>query len=339
MSDCSLGVVLPYWLDQPDVEALDIAAQAWSCGFRRLWIGEMATFDAFALATAIGLKSPGLALTVGPLAVGVRSPVALALGVSSVATLTGCAVDLALGASSPVIVSGWHDRDWVAAPTRMRETVELVRRAMAGERTDFAGELVRSRGFRLRSPQPSTKLTVAAFGPQMTRVAAQSANQVVLNLVSPGHVAAVRASIDAIAEAHGIVAPQLAVWVTAAIDPGPATQRQIASQLAAYLGPPGYGEMFADLGYGDLVDRARAGASRRELADAIPPQLLAAVGAIGTTPEVVARIESYFDAGADHVGVVPATAEDPAGRGVLTAVREHFSAELRDQTSVSARGR
>ncbi|MDT5296911.1 MAG: hypothetical protein QOG79_153, partial [Mycobacterium sp.] len=42
---------------------------------------------------------------------------------------------------------------------------------------------------------------------------------------------------------------------------------------------------------------------------------------------------------ADHVGVVPATAEDPTGRRVLTAVREHFSAELRNQTSVSARGR
>jgi probable F420-dependent oxidoreductase len=320
MSHRSLGVVLPYWLDQPDAEALDIAAQAWSCGFRRLWIGEMATFDAFALATAIGLKAPGLALTVGPLAIGVRSPVALALGVSSVATLTGCAVDLALGASSPVIVSEWHDRDWVSAPTRMRETVELVRRALAGERTDYAGELVRSRGFRLRSPQPSTRLTVAAFGPQMTRVAAQSADQLVLNLVSPGHVSAVRASIDAIAETHGIVAPRLAVWVTAAIDPGPATQRQIASQLAAYLRPPGYGEMFADLGYRDLVDRARAGASRRELADAIPPQLLAAVGAIGTTPEVVARIESYFDAGADHVGIVPATAEDQAGRRVLSVL-------------------
>ena len=145
MSQGSLGVVLPYWLDRPDSEALDIAEQARSCGFSRLWIGEMVTFDAFALATAIGLKSPGLDITIGPVAIGVRSPVALALGVSSVATLTGRAVDLALGASSPAIVSGWHDRDWAAAPTRMRETVEVVRRALDGERTDYAGKLVRTR--------------------------------------------------------------------------------------------------------------------------------------------------------------------------------------------------
>jgi probable F420-dependent oxidoreductase len=326
MSRRSLGVVLPYWLDRPDAEALDIAEQARAQGFSRLWIGEMATFDAFTLATAIGLKSPGLDITVGPLAIGVRSPVALALGVSSVATLTGSAVDLALGASSPAIVSGWHDRDWAAAPARMRETVEVVRRVLDGDRTDYTGKLVRTRGFRLRAPQPSTTLTVAAFGPQMTRVAVQSADQLVLNLVSPDHVAAVRAAIDAIAAEHGITAPRLAVWVSAAIDPGPATYRQMTAQIAAYLRPPGYGEMFADLGFGDLVARARAGASRAELADAIPPQLPAAVGAIGSGSEVVARIESYFEAGADHIGIVPATAEDEAGRrvlGVLSAVRTH----------------
>lgn len=322
MSERSLGVVLPYWLDSPDSEALEIAEQVRSHGFSRLWIGEMVTFDAFALATAIGLKSPGLDITIGPLAIGVRSPVALALGVSSVATLTGRSVDLALGASSPAIVTGWHDRDWTAAPTRMRETVEVVRGALDGERTDYAGKLVRTRGFRLRAPQPETKLTVAAFGPQMTRVAVQSADQLVLNLVSPGHVAAVRASIDAIADERGIAAPRLAVWVSAAVDPGPATHRQIAAQIAAYLKPPGYGEMFIDLGFGDLVASARAGASRAELAEAIAPELPAAVGAIGSASEVIASIESYFEAGADHVGIVPATAEDAAGRRVLGVLRE-----------------
>jgi probable F420-dependent oxidoreductase len=202
----------------------------------------------------------------------------------------------------------------------MRETVEVVRRTLDGERADYAGKLVRSRGFRLRAPQPSTRLTVAAFGPQMTRVAVQSADELVLNLVSPDHVAAVRASIDTIASERGTAAPRLAVWVSAAIDPGPATYRQITAQIAAYLKPPGYGEMFTDLGFGDLVARARAGASRAELSELIPPELPAAVGAIGSASDVNARIESYLEAGADHVGIVPATAEDPAGEQVLRAV-------------------
>ena len=68
-----------------------------------------------------------------------RSPVALALGLASVATLTDSPVDLALGASSPAIVTGWHDRPWDALPTRMGETVLVLRRLFAGERADFAG--------------------------------------------------------------------------------------------------------------------------------------------------------------------------------------------------------
>ncbi len=52
--------MLPFWLDRPDAEALDIAAGIRAAGLATLWIGEMATFDAMALATAIGLRTPGL---------------------------------------------------------------------------------------------------------------------------------------------------------------------------------------------------------------------------------------------------------------------------------------
>ncbi|TXB91012.1 LLM class flavin-dependent oxidoreductase, partial [Mycobacterium tuberculosis] len=107
-----IEVALPFWLDRPDHEATDVALAAADTGFAALWIGEMATYDAFALATSIGLRTPNMTLKVGPLAVGVRGPVGLALGVSSVASLTGCRVDLALGASSPAIVAGWHGRPW-----------------------------------------------------------------------------------------------------------------------------------------------------------------------------------------------------------------------------------
>src|SRR6202011_1665617 len=109
-----LQVAAPFWLDRPDGEAVEIAVEAWRNGFDTMWLGEMSTLDAFALATAVGLRAPGLGLKIGPLAVGVRSPVALALGLASVATLTGARVDLALGASSPEIVDGWHDRRWGA---------------------------------------------------------------------------------------------------------------------------------------------------------------------------------------------------------------------------------
>jgi probable F420-dependent oxidoreductase len=315
-----LEVVAPYWLDRPDDEVLDIAHAAQRNGFETMWLGEMATFDAFALATAVGLREPGLALKIGPLAVGVRSPVALALGLASVASLTGARVDLALGASSPDIVSGWHDRPWAALAPRARETVEAVRAILAGERAAYAGDHVRTHGFRLKQPQPRARISLAAFGPQMTRVAASTADELVLNLVTPERVAHVRARAGAHARSAGRPAPEIAVWVTVALNPGAATLAQMSAQIAVYLRPPGYGEMFTELGFGALVERARAGCRRRELAELIPAELLGEVCAIGSESAIEERLASYLAAGASRVGIVPATAEDPGGRLVLGAL-------------------
>jgi hypothetical protein len=116
---------LPFWLDRPDEEALDIALEVGRTGLDALWIGEMATFDAISLATAVGQRVPGLPLKLGPLAIGVRS-----------------------------------------------------------------------RGFRLRRSHPDMPIAIAASGPAMTGVAARQADEVVLNLVPPEHVASVRAAID-----------------------------------------------------------------------------------------------------------------------------------------------
>jgi alkanesulfonate monooxygenase SsuD/methylene tetrahydromethanopterin reductase-like flavin-dependent oxidoreductase (luciferase family) len=107
-----IQAALPLWLDRPGEEALEIAQAARETGLGALWIGEMAKFDGFALATAIGDRTPGLRLKVGPLPISVRNPVSVALGASSVAALTGSPVDVALGASSAPIVGGWHGRDW-----------------------------------------------------------------------------------------------------------------------------------------------------------------------------------------------------------------------------------
>lgn len=309
-----LGVAIPFWLDRPDEEAVEIARTADRAGVATVWVGEMASFDAFALATAIGLQTERVRLKVGPVAVGVRSPVAIALGVSSIATLIGRAVDVALGASSPAIVSGWHDRPWSGLTGQMRESVAELRALLDGERID--------RGFKLRRPQPDASITVAAFGPQMTRVGARIADEVVLNLVAPEHVARVRARIDDEAAAAGRRAPRLAVWVPSALDPGERAMAQLAGQLSVYLGAPGYGELFAGLGFGDLVDRARAGTPRAALAEAVPAELVAQIGALGDTEEIIARVAAYHDAGADHVAIVPSTAEDPAGVRLLEAVSQ-----------------
>jgi probable F420-dependent oxidoreductase len=312
-----IEAVLPFWLDRPDHEALQIAEAVSEAGLSGLWIGEMASFDAFALATAIGLRTPGLRLKLGPLPISVRTPVAVALGASSVASLTGCQVDLALGASSPVIVTSWHDREWLHSAARMRESIQCLRPILRGGRADYDGRHIRSHGFRLRHPLPHSGIGVGAFGPAMTRLAAELADEVVLNLVSPQRVTEVRQQVDDYAAAADRRPPHLTVWVPAALRPGEASLRQVANQLAIYLAPPGYGEMFSELGFSELVERARGGARRSELAAAFPLELAEQLGAFGTPEQVTARLRAYRHAGADTVAVVPVTAEDPGGRAVL----------------------
>jgi probable F420-dependent oxidoreductase len=315
-----IEVALPFWLDRPDEEALHVARAAREAHFDTLWIGEMATYDAFALATAVGHRVPGLHLKVGPLALGVRSPVTLALGASSVASLTGSDVDIALGASSPAIVAGWHDRPWAQHASCTRETIECLRSILAGKRVDYTGQHVRSHGFRLRKPMPHSRIAVGVFGPAMTRVAAQHADEVVLNLVPPTRVAEIREVIDTDAQTAGRPAPGLTVWVPVSVDPGDAAHSQLSAQLAVYLAPPGYGEMFSELGFLDLVQRARAGAKRFELAAAVPVELLDQVCALGSPDRIAARLQAYYEAGADSVAIVPGTAEDPGGAATLNAV-------------------
>jgi probable F420-dependent oxidoreductase len=315
-----IGVVAPYWLDRPDNEVVGIALEAERTGFGTMWLGEMATYDVFSLATAVGLRTERIGLRIGPLPISVRTPVSVAMGVSSVSDLARPVAGVGLGGSSPFIVSGWHDREWTHAAGRMREAVGLLRSMLAGDRADFAGEHIRSKGFRLRKPLPGLPITVAAFGPAMTRVAAEVADEVVLNLVSPEHVASVRKTVDALAAGIGRTPPRLAVWIPAAIDPGTVALQQAAAQTAVYLSPPGYGEMFAALGYSSLVERARAGEPRKSLATDIPTSLIAAVGAVGSRADVLSRIAEFQAAGADHVGIVPSTAEDPCGARLLAEV-------------------
>ena len=72
--------------------------------------------------------------------------------------------------------------------------------------------------------------------------------------------------------------------------------------------------MFCELGFGGLVERARGGARRSDLAAAIPPELAEQLAALGSPDQVADRIRDYLAAGADTVAVIPVTAEDHGGR-------------------------
>lgn len=308
--------VLGLWQDRAPGEALDTAIVAEELGYRRLWIGEMATYDAFALATAVAETTTSIEPVVGPLAVTVRSPATIAMGAASVTSLTGRPTHVALGTSSKVVVERWHGRSRAGGSDQLGASARSIRALLAGERDPDSG-------FRLRLPPSQATIHIAAFGERAIAAAATEADCMLLNMVTPAAVADFRSRLDA---AGGAEVP-LSAWLVTAVDPTPADLAQIRSAVVGYLSAPGYGDMFVAAGYGDLVERARAGTHPRDLLDAIPDGFERSVGLVGSKSEIEALIADYRDAGLDCVCVVPVTASGDRGRNALEAV-----AKLNDAT-------
>jgi probable F420-dependent oxidoreductase len=317
-----LSVSLGLWQDRPAGEVVRTAQAADALGYGEIWIGEMATFDAFTLGAVVAERTTRAALTIGPLAVAVRDPVMIAMGAGSLAELTGRTVNVALGSSSPVLVQQWHGRRQERTALALAESATAVRTLLDGGRADVAGEVIRTRGFRLRTRAPSSALTIAAFGRGAVKVAARHADRMVINLVTPKSAARLVQLLHDECRAAGRPVPPVAAWVAAVVGPaGLVNVEQLRRGLVAYLAAPGYGEMFAEAGFADLVRFARTGPHPGELLAAIPTEIVGHVSLVGDEPLVRARMAEYADAGVDEIALVPGSSDaDPAGVGTLTAL-------------------
>lgn len=316
------SVVTPLWQDRPAGENMEVALQADKLGYKNLWIGEMATFDAFAFATAVGLQTKNLALTIGPLAVSVRTPMTMAMGTASVASLTNKPVGLAIGASSVVVVQEWHGRERKRTAKHLAESAQVLRTLLDGEKASFKGDLASCNGYRLRLDAPHSPLTIAAFGPSAVKAAGRYADRMLLNMVTPGSVSKLRAQLVESAEAAGRSTPELAVWLPAAIDPERGSIDQLKRGIVGYLAAPGYGEMMMEAGFGELVNFARNRPHPKDLLAAVPDELIQAIGLVGGAAAVEQRIAAYREAGVDEICLVPATAGDPMGVRTLKRITQ-----------------
>jgi len=253
-----LSVSLGLWQDRPAAEVVRTAEVADALGYGEIWIGEMATFDAFALGAVVAERTARAALTIGPLAVAVRDPVMIAMGAGSLAELTG---------------------------------------------------------------RTATPLTIAAFGRGAVRVAARQADRMVINLVTPKSAARLVQMLHDECRAAGRPVPPVAAWLAAVVDPSAAGIEQLRWGLVSYLSAPGYGEMFAEAGFGDVVRFARTRPHPGELLAAIPPEIVGHVSLAGQAQAVRARLAEYANAGVDEIALVPGSSEaDPAGVATLTAL-------------------
>lgn len=340
MGPMDISAVVGMWLDRPPEEALHTAVLADRLGYGELWIGETGTWDAFALATAIGLATDRIAMTVGPVPVTVRDPAVIAMGAASVAALTRRRIGVALGTSGPfldpALVREWHGPSRAAAledGTRSVATLlggGRVRGRANGPNGRKSGRpnggrgrnAVAGDGFRLRLDPPEGPLTVAALGDRAVATAAAHADRMVVHLVTPQRAAELKDRLDTAARKANRRTPKLAAWLPAAIDPVPESYAQLIWALVPYLSAPGYSDNLAGAGFTEAVERARRGTSPRELLTALPLELAGTIGLTGDETAVRTRLAAYADAGVDEVAIVPVTGGDPGGERTLTALRK-----------------
>jgi probable F420-dependent oxidoreductase len=137
------------------------------------------------------------------------------------------------------------------------------------------------------SQRPTTPVrkVLAALGPKMLALAGEFAEGALTYFVPPEHTAYARGALGE--------GPTLCVEQAVLLESDPTRAREIArGHTAIYLALPNYANNLRRLGYTE-ADLAGAGSDR----------LVDAVVAWGTEDEVVARVESHLQAGADHVCV------------------------------------
>ena len=315
-----ISVVVASRPNVPPDEELRTAAVADRLGYHELWVGEGFVWDGFALATAAGLATERIPVTVGPIPVSVRDPATIARAAASTAALVRRPVGVALGTSSVRVVERMHGRSRRHAVSTMAETARALRSLFSGSEPGLTGERVAAHGYRLPLEPPGGPITVAAFGERAIAVAAEHSDRMVLDLVTPQAAGEYRARLDAAARKAGRPRPRLAAWLPAAVDPDAGALDQVAHGLAGYLTVAGYGEMLAAAGLDEAVRLAQGGADRAEVIAALKAAATGHIGLVGAAGTVGDRLAAYADAGLDEAVLVPATSGDPGGERTLTAV-------------------
>ncbi len=170
----------------PHVESvaawLEHARWAEQAGFDSLWMGDMGNVDPLTLSAAIAQQTERIGIGTAVVPVMPRTPAVFASIAYTLHQLSGGRFALGLGVSSETMMGRWHGLPFERPRTRIAETVRLLRHMLAGEKTDFAGETIHSRGFCL--PDDTARdvpIYLAALRGRMLQTAGELADGVILN--------------------------------------------------------------------------------------------------------------------------------------------------------------
>jgi probable F420-dependent oxidoreductase len=298
-----------------------IAREAESLGYTDAWSFEVDGIDGFSPLAAVALATR---MRVGTAIANVftRGPATLAMSAAGLAELAPGRFCLGIGAGSQVIVEQWNGGAFEKPATRVREMVQVLRAALAGERVVFEGQTLRVNGFRLsRVPSAPVPIHIAALRPGMLRLAGAVADGAILNWLSAADVGRSIAVVREAAEAAGRdpSALEISARLFVHVDPpGPEADLAARRHITAYLNVPVYRAFHEWLGRGPALGpmwEAWARGDRRGAVAAIPAEAVDDLIPRGSSAAIRQRVQRYLDAGLDTAFLSLHSSEpDPARR-------------------------
>lgn len=129
----------------PWPQLVTFVVEAERLGLDMVWVAESWGCDAATPIGALAARTERIRFGTGVMQTGTRSPALIAVTALTLDTVTGGRFVLGLGSSGPKVVEGLHGVPFDKPLPRMREAIELVRQACAGEPLELRGQTVACR--------------------------------------------------------------------------------------------------------------------------------------------------------------------------------------------------
>jgi F420-dependent oxidoreductase-like protein len=291
-----------------------------------LWSAEAWGHDAVTPLAFMAARTSRIRLGTGIMQAGTRTPALIAMTAMSLAAMSGGRFMLGLGVSGPQVIEGWHGIRFERPVQRLRETVEIVRRAARGERLAYKGKIYElplpgGEGKALRSaarPQPEIPIYLATLSPRSLEMTGEIADGWLGTSFMPEHARVFFDHLEAGAVRAGRSLSQLDLQAGGVVAFSDDIERLIPPRkpgLAFTLGAMGsrehnfYNDAFKRAGYEDVaveVQRLWLDDRREEAASRVPDELVLKTNLLGTEAMVRKRLETYREAGITTLRVEPA---------------------------------
>lgn len=313
----------------------DRGVWAEAAGYDDLWLADAEGLqDPITFAAGLGVATESIRLCTGIVPVFNRPPPLLATAVVAAEQRAPERFVLGLGPSTDNMVDRWFGLEYKKPLTRVRETIGLLRKIFDGEKTDFTGETLRSKGFRLmEKPTASIPIFIGAIGPKMLALAGEVADGVLLNdFTPPDRIAWALEQIDTGAKKAGRRVEDLEIVKRRGISVSTADVdglEYFRRYIGFYGSAPAYQKIMVRLGYKKVVEAITKGyqeRDRQQVKDAVPDEMVNRLFAFGDRAHCQKIIREDFAAGIDSAVISPqGDSAEAYAEGAETFSKQYFA--------------